>query len=194
MKKIFFLLFFAILSFVSLAQADSEHMTFKGVPIDGTLSEYIQKMKQKGFTHVGTEDGIAMLTGDFAAYKDCIIGVATLKQKDLVSKITVVFSPCETWSALASNYFSLKEMLTKKYGKPLECVKKFQTDLQPKDDNTKMYEVQFDRCKYYTTWQREKGSIELSISHAGITNCFVKLAYFDKINGEIIEAEAMKDL
>lgn len=194
MKKIFFLLFFAILSFVSLAQADSEHMTFKGVPIDGTLSEYIQKMKQKGFTHVGTEDGIAMLTGDFAAYKDCLIGVATLKQKDLISKITVVFSPCETWFALASNYFSLKEMLTKKYGKPLECVEKFQSYSQPKDDNTKMYEVQFDRCKYYTIWQTEKGNIELSISHTGVTSCFVKLAYFDKINGEIIEAEAMDDL
>lgn len=194
MKKIFFPLFFIIISLVSFAQNDSEHMTFKGVPIDGTLSEYIQKMKQKGFIHIGTEDGVAMLTGDFAAYKNCFVGVATLKQKDLVSKITVVFAPCDTWSTLASNYFSLKEMLTKKYGKSLECVEKFQSDLQPKDDNAKMYEVEFDRCKYYTIWQTEKGNIELSISHTGVTSCFVKLAYFDKINGEIIEAEAMDDL
>ena len=85
-------------------------------------------------------------------------------------------------------------MLIKKYGKPLECVEKFQADLQPKDDNSKMYEVEFDRCKYYTTWQTEKGNIELSISHIRGTGCFVKLAYFDKINGEIIENEAMDDL
>ena len=55
-------------------------------------------MKQNGFTHIGTEDGVAMLKGDFASYKNCIVGVATLKQKDLVSKITVIFPECDTWS------------------------------------------------------------------------------------------------
>lgn len=161
--------------------------------IDGTLSEYIQKMKQKGFTHIGTEDDVAMLTGDFAAYKNCRVNIATLKQKDLVSKIMVEFSSCDTWSALVSNYVSLKEMLIKKYGKPLECVEKFQSNVQPKNDNAKMSQVRCDNCEYCTTWQTEKGNIRLSISHK-MYYCFVTLAYFDKINGEIIEAKAMEDL
>jgi hypothetical protein len=172
----------------------SVHLAFKGVPIDGTLNEYVLKMKKNGFTHIGTEDGVAMLTGDFASYKNCVVGVVTLKQKDLVSKITVLFPKCDTWSSLSSNYFSLKEMLTKKYGKPTDCVEKFQTYSQPEDDNNRMHEVRMDRCKYYAVYATEKGSIELSIEQSSGITCCVRLSYFDKINGDIIAEEAMKDL
>jgi hypothetical protein len=172
----------------------SPHLSFKGVPIDGTLSEYIAKMKQNGFTLVGIEDETAMLSGDFAGYKNCIVGVATLKQKDLVSRITVIFPECNTWSSLSSNYFSLKKMLSEKYGNPSESVEKFQSSSQPKDDNSKMYEVKFDRCNYYTDFETEKGSIELSIEHESVSSCFVMLSYFDKINSNIIKAKAIDDL
>lgn len=110
-------MFFALTTTLIYAQS-SEHLSFKGVPIDGTLNEYVAKMKQSGFTMLGTEDGVAMLKGDFASYKGCIIGVSTLNGKDLVSKITVIFPSYESWSLLASNYFNLKEMLTEKYGQP----------------------------------------------------------------------------
>jgi len=194
MKKIITSLIVAFISMSSFAQIQSSaHLTFKGVPIDGTLNEYVSKMKQNGFTHTGTENGVAMLTGDFAAYKNCIIGVATLKQKDLISKITVMFPEQGTWSYLSSDYFSLKEMLTEKYGKPSDSTEKFDGS-QPRDDNSKMYEVQFDRCKYYTTYKTEKGSIRLSIEHNGVTSCFVLLAYYDKINSEIIMKKAKDDL
>jgi hypothetical protein len=179
---------------ISFAQTKSpDHLVFKGVPIDGTLSDYVSKMKQNGFTLIATKDGVAMLKGDFAAYKDCVIGVATLKQKDLVSKITVVFPGLETWSLLSSNYFTLKDMLTEKYGKPAEIVEDFQND-DPKDDGSKMYAVEFDKCKYYTTFKTEKGTIQLSIEHNGVTSCFVLLAYFDNINSEVIKAKAKDDL
>ena len=173
---------------------ESPHLAFKGVPIDGTLAEYVSKMKQNGFTQIGIEDGVAMLKGDFAAYKNCIVGVATLKQKDLVSRITVIFPKCDTWSSLSSNYFSLKEMLTEKYGKPSECVEKFQTYSEPRDDGSKMYEVEFDRCKYYTTYETKKGRIHLSIEHDGVMSCFVMLSYYDKINSDIIKSKAIDDL
>jgi len=89
--KTFFLTFTIVLTtMLTYAQA-SEHLSFKGVPIDGTLNEYVSKMKQSGFTHLGTENGVAILKGDFAGYKDCHIGVSTLKQKDLVYKIGVLF-------------------------------------------------------------------------------------------------------
>ncbi|MBC3759879.1 hypothetical protein H7U19_15815 [Hyunsoonleella sp. SJ7] len=43
----------------------TKHMKFKGVPIDGTLKEYVLKTKAVGFTHIGTEAGIAMLKDDY---------------------------------------------------------------------------------------------------------------------------------
>lgn len=69
----------------------STHLKFKGVPIDGTLKEFVSRMKRKGFKSVGFDNGTAVLEGDFAAYKECAIYVSTLDNKDLVSRITVVF-------------------------------------------------------------------------------------------------------
>jgi hypothetical protein len=198
MKKLLTSIVIVLVAMISFAQAqvnaESAHLTFKGVPVDGTLSEFILKMKNNGFTLLRSGDGIALLKGDFAAYKNCVVGVATLKQKDLVSKITVTFPQCDTWSFLSSDYFSLKEMLSEKYGSPSDCIEKFESVLEPEDDNSKMYEVKFDKCKYYSIYKTEKGSIQLSIEHDGVTSCFVQLAYFDKLNGNIIKAKAKDDL
>lgn len=197
MKTILTSLFFALIVMSSFAQVksqSSDHLTFKGVPIDGTLNEYVSKLKKSGFNHVGTENGVAMLKGDFAAYRNCIIGVATLEQKDLVSKITVIFPGQDTWSSLSSNYFSLKELLTEKYGEPAEIVEEFQSNSQPRDDNSKMFEVKIDNCKYYTTYETEKGSIQLSIDHDSVLTCFIRFTYCDKINDRIIRAKAIDDL
>lgn len=194
MKKLFIILFATLIALASSAQTASPHLSFKGVPIDGTLDEYVQKMKQKGFDYLGTEDGIAILSGDFAAYKGCTVGVATLRQKDLVSKITVIFPSCETWAALTNNYYSLKEMLTEKYGKPADVTEKFQSYSEPSDDNSRMHEVRMDRCKYITTYETPKGKIQLYINHNSVMNCFVLLSYIDKINGDVIRAKAVEDL
>lgn len=193
MKKIVTSLIVFLIAMSSLAQS-SDHLTFKGVPIDGTLSEYVSKMKQNGFSYISTEDGVAILTGDFAAYKNCIVGVATLKQKDLVSKITVLFPERDTWSSLSGNYFDLKEMLTQKYGEPSECVEKFDTYSKPRDDGDRMHAVKMDNCKYYTIYETDKGSIQLSIEHNSVFSCYVVLSYYDKINSEIIRAKAIDDL
>ena len=79
MKELIISLLVSLMTLTSFAQTESPHLAFKGVPIDGTLNEYVQKMKQKGFDYLGTENGIAILTGDFAAYKGCTVGVTTLK-------------------------------------------------------------------------------------------------------------------
>lgn len=194
MKELIISLLVSLMTLTSFAQTESPHLAFKGVPIDGTLNEYVQKMKQKGFDYLGTEDGIAILTGDFAAYKGCTVSVATLKQKDLVSKITVIFPNCETWAGLANNYFSLKDMLTEKYGKPANVTEKFQGYSEPEDDLSRMYEVKLDRCKYVSTFETPKGDIQLYIGHNSTMSCYVMLSYFDKINGDVIRAKAMDDL
>lgn len=195
MKTKILTLILSLTSMLTFAQT-SEHLSFKGVPIDGTLSEYVSKMKQSGFTHLGTENGVAILNGDFAGYKDCTVGVSTLKQKDLVYKIGVLFAEQDTWSRLSTNYFNLKDMLTEKYGNPSEEVEKFdvQSFQLPLDDDDKMHQVEMDNCKYYSIWQTDKGEIQLSIEHESVMSCFVRLVYFDNINSAKIKAKAIDDL
>ncbi len=84
MKKLLSsLLFIAIIMTASaqVKQDTSQHLTTKGVPLDWALDQYVLKMKQNGFKHLSTKDGVAMSQGDFAGYKDCFVGVSTLKQK-----------------------------------------------------------------------------------------------------------------
>ena len=148
---------------------------------------------RSGFTAKGIHDGVALLEGEFASYKDCIVAVNTLKQKDLVCNIVVVFPNRYDWSSLSSNYFNLKELLTEKYGKPSEVVEKFQS-YTPNDDGSKMLLVQLDECKYYTTYETDKGTIQLSIDLDQKRNAFVKLAYYDKINYNSVRKQALDDL
>jgi hypothetical protein len=193
MKTIYLTILFAVTTIFCVAQTP-EHLSFKGVQIDGKLDDYVSKMKQNGFTHLGTEKGIAILNGDFAGYKNCNVDVTTFNQKDLVYKISVLFQEQDKWSELSSNYFELKQMLIEKYGNPSEEVEKFDSNSQPKDDNIKMYEVKFNRCKYYSIWRTEKGKIHLSIDSSDPSSCNVKLLYIDKINGDKIKAKAKDDL
>ena len=192
MKKIFILTIVMFCAIYSFAQ---EHLAFKGVPIDGTLSSYVAKMKAKGFTSVGTSDGIAALKGDFAAHKSCTILVGTMQNKDLVSRIAVIFPSQDQWRFLYGDYSELKELLTIKYGEPTECIEQFQgytfSDLT---DNDKITRVQLDECTYRTVFHTNNGDIQLSIEHQSVVSCFVRLLYVDKINNDTVRQDALDDL
>lgn len=194
MKKYLLTVLISLTALASYAQTENPHMTFKGVPIDGTMSQFIQKMKQKGFSITNTTDNIAMLSGSFAGQPDCTIGVISLSNKDLVCMVTVLFPFRDTWSSLYGDYASLKKMLTQKYGKPSDVVEEFDGYTEPKDDFSRMLEVQMDRCKYKSIFETSKGNIVLTIAHADYTNCNVTLVYADKINTREMRSQAIDDL
>ncbi len=174
--------------------AQSEHLTFKGIPIDGTLRQFTSQLIQKGFTKLNSENGQALLKGDFAGYKDCLVLVSTLDQRDLVYMTGVMFPDLDQWGLLESNYLKLKEMLTTKYGKPAEVIEEFQSRVKPKTDSDKLYKLKFDECTYKTIFETPKGRIVLTISHESVMRCFVILGYVDGINGGLARDAAMDDL
>jgi len=185
-------LVFTAFSVKSQSNDAGEHLTFKGVPIDGTLDDYVTNMKEAGFSLQSVENGLALFSGDFAGYKDCLIGVSTLEGKDLVSKVTVIFPEMKSWSLLESTYLNLKELLTIKYGEPTRGEEKFNNVIEPKTDIDKMYELVMQRCEYWSSFELDNGAIQLSMGQAG--NSFVMLAYFDKINTQEIRQKVLEDL
>lgn len=197
MKKFIVSFAFILIALTSYAQSNSEHLTFKGVPIDGTLSEYVVKMKKAGFNHLKIVDGDALLSGEFAGYKKCKIRVKTLKKLNTVYEIAVIFPTQNTWRELIYDYENLKSMLLKKYGEPEECVEKFDNTLGKviNDDDDKMSAVRDNCCKYYSIFNLKNGTISLSIVYDGIfVGSRVKLWYSDKINSEAFEKAAIDDL
>lgn len=176
---------------------DGTHLTFKSVPINGTLKQYTKAMKDAGFKVERQYEDRAVLTGDFAGYKDCSISVYTLQNRDLVSRIAVSFPERENWKELYGNYTALKSMLTKKYGQPSSCIEKFEGYIYSHmDDRDRMNKVERGNCNYKTTFKADKGTMILQIYHdeTNFSSSYVLLTYQDKVNSNIVQQDAMNDL
>lgn len=126
MKKIFFILIGFIVALSSFAQ-DSQHLEFKGIPLDGKLSDFVSKLSKEGFTFKEyARDYVAVLEGNFAGNYATIYILATPKSKT-VWKATVNYNEKESWSSLKSDYSDMKELFTKKYGEPEKHYEFFQS-------------------------------------------------------------------
>lgn len=192
MRIIFTVVCFCFSS-IFLNGQSAEHLKFKGVPIDGTLDQFVLKMKAAGLQHMKSEDGIAYLKGEFAGYQNCHIGVASLLPKDITHKVIIIFPENSNWDGLHSNYIMIKKLLIEKYGNPTLNEEKFDSYSEPSDDRMRFIYVQMEKCQYYSIWNTENGNIQLSIEN-GENICFVNLVYFDKINSALRESKAKDDL
>ncbi len=168
------------------------HLAFKGVPITGTLKNYVARMESAGFRCINAQSRHAILEGDFAGYTDCSVQVSTLQALNIVSTIAVMFPEKDKWPELSSNYTRIKSLLTKKYGAPASCVEKFTGPFSTTSDADKSLCVKLDHCKYVTTFRTELGVIQLSIV-TGHNPC-VKLVYQDKANSKLVDRQAYDDL
>jgi len=73
MRKIFvtLTLFFAVINIMA-----QEHLSFKGIPIEGSMTAFCQKLKAKGFTSLGRDNNITLFSGDFTGRK-ATVGVTS---------------------------------------------------------------------------------------------------------------------
>lgn len=113
---------------VCLCSAQTEHMKFKGIPMEGTLQSFTLKLKAKGYVPLGTEDGVSVLKGEFAGYKNCHI-YAVADKSGMICRVCVEFPKMDKWADLESCYSSYKDMLTEKYGGPKYVWKNFKTSM-----------------------------------------------------------------
>lgn len=190
-----FLMLIITLSLFGGGMLKAQHLTFKGVPITGTLKEFTNAMIQKGFHHELTQDGLAVFSGDFAGYKDCSFGVITLQNQDVVNLVTVLFSEHETWSSLITQYNRLKLLLSQKYGAPADNTEVFTAEYPPSSDYSKLSALHSGEYVWYTSFETEEGEIRLSITE-GVsyhTGC-VRLTYYDKANTDKVRQAAFDDL
>ena len=173
--------------------AQEEHLSFKGVPINGTLKAYTAAMVKAGFKSEGTQDGLSLLSGDFAGFKGCIVGVSTLKNCDVVNRIAVLFPEKETWSALLEDYEHLKDLLTEKYGEPEQNVERFNDRMY--SDDSKIYAVNNGELEWYSVFSTELGDIELTLVGGTIGyKARVRLSYWDAKNSATVRQNALDDL
>lgn len=191
MKKFVLIVVSCLIGITTLAQKD-EHMTFKGIPMDGKLKHFTTKLKSKGYDLVGLQQGTSILEGEFAGYKNCSIYVMA-DNSDNVCKVLVVLPFMYKWKELESCYDDLVSMLKKKYGEPAHVENSFESD-EIKNDRDKVDALKHDDCRYFSIFNSEYGTVQSVISHDGDASCFVVLCYYDNANRERSKKKAMSDL
>lgn len=174
--------------------AQSEHLKFKGVPIDGTLNSFTSQLIKKGFTVLQKGDNMTLMNGPFAGHNDCMAYIFRDEKIDVVNGVVLYFPTLDSWSALEGQYNSIKDLLIEKYGNPVDITEEFQSRVQPRDDNSKLHELRFDRCTYKTTFEIEEGRIILSLTKLDYNKCCVQLVYADAINGTMSRQSMLEDL
>ena len=91
------------------ASSASSPLSFKGIPMTGTLSAFGTELVKAGFKNAGN----GTYTGDFAGYSGCKV---TPSGSNPVQEVRVDFPVISDWDALEKAYDSLQASLTRKYG------------------------------------------------------------------------------
>lgn len=196
MKKLLLIITFAIMALCSNAQSNSEHLKFKGVPIDGTVTEFAKRLEEKGFKTLKAQGDTYCMVGDFAGKSNCIVPLLFTKSTKEVYGVGVIPSICKTWNELVSQYNKFKDNLCIKYGEPDYCEEKFK-NYTPSSELGKFSAVERGECDYATLFKLENGSIFLSITSTeifGVKSCCILLGYTDKENEAKEKQNAIDDL
>ena len=153
--------------------------TFMGIEINGSIDEFSNKLKKKGFKLVDAVEGGQLLRGNFAGESAKIF----VGGKENVYSVFVLFEDQANWVPLESKYFNYKNRLISKYGEPLTEKENFYGDMV---DGLEMYKIDKGEINYISTFRQIKSSglVSLSISKSPLkylSGC-VSILYADEKN------------
>lgn len=173
------------------AFAQEEHMTFMGIPMNGPVNSFVQKLQKKGMTHFDKREGTIGLKGRFATYNDCTIIV--YENKGNVSSVAVMFPEQNSWNSVTNRYYSLQSMLVEKYGTP-KTIEYFSNG-DPGYDYLRINALQHDECFFASEYYTSKGNIILSmVKGMDYNTASVCIIYRDGMNTEDSRKAMMDDL
>ncbi len=187
MKRLFLSL---LISVCTLCMAQTNPMKFKGIPMEGTVENFVKKLEAKGYTYLGQSNGQACLLGDFAIRKDC--GIAVTSENGVVKEVAVLNPAKENWADISREYYILKDMLTEKYGKP-ESMEEFHNGDCP-TDLLKFLALIRNECTFVSHFTTNEGGIILSMLKRSPKTIGVSLLYQNKTDIEESQKRAMDDL
>ena len=190
MKRVLFLAIAFLLSITASAQ--TEHLKFKGIPIDGDFKAFAQKLVQKGFKQVeATPDGI-ILTGTFMATPGVTVVVYPDPSTKAVSAVAAMIEAGDNWSDIEEKYDNVIATYKEKYGEPSEQVKEFTTDVH-NDDFFRKNALREGQCDYRTLWEPEGGRILISLVFFQF-KYYVVCTYADEQNLKALRKSIIDDI
>lgn len=195
MKRILIALLLVFSCIGVMAQNANEHLKFMGIPINGTLESFTQKLVAKGLKREHAWDNALLLKGTFAGQIGSGVCVMRVPSSNIVYKVVVCLPSKDTWEWLEKDYTEFKRMLTSKYGEPLQHSETFKAGAFTSSDYLKISALKEGKCDYHSSWGLNEGFIVLEIFNAdGASDSCVRLTYYDAINYKLADSSKQDDL
>lgn len=189
MRKLIVSFAIMLITLTSYAQSGSEHLTFKGIPIEGSMTEFCQKLEKQGFTSIGSNNKVALFKGQFTG-RNATIGVSATDDGKNVFTVAVFFDPSGEWNVLVNTYGYYKDLYTLKYSTP--TISKEKNPAISNSNTALMGEVHSGTVVWGSLWEVTGGEIELSIDKtSGFYEGVVVIRYRDTQN---LKTKIQKDL
>lgn len=180
------LLITLILSLAVINIIAQEHLSFMGIPLDGSVTEFCKKLKAKGFTKIGHK---AIFSGYFTSRHATVY---VINDGKIVNGVVVAIDESSEWNTLVSTYDLYKDLYTQKYGEPFIC-----QEYNPSRGESNillMHELGKGSVTYESCWQVTGGLIVLSISKLSHPNGTVIIKYMDVQNMETTLQKNLEDI
>lgn len=139
------------------------HLSFIGIPIEGTISDFSAKLAAQNYRLLDNNENACFLSGNFAGCNDVTIAVVGTPRTNIVYRITVFFDKKDTFSSLNVQYDTLVKRYTDKYGKPNQTYNFF-LDPYNKGDGYEMQALRQNKCRYISFFEVPNGHISIEIS------------------------------
>ena len=153
-------------------QCNFSHLRFEGIPIDGPIEPFVQKLKEKGFKPVEKWEEMQCLKGTFAGKSNCQVFVLRNVKRDIVYRVVVCMPFRDNWEQIERDYQYLQRYYIKKLGAPDEFHSNFEVPKEVERNEDKIY-------------------LEMSHIEDEDANC-VRVLFYDKVNDVVSEDYSSK--
>ena len=164
----------------------SLHITFKGIPVMGTVNDFCNKLSSSGFNMVKmyNDGAMAAMNGDFADRPSTLYIIGT-KKSHFVQGIIVDFDRVyNKWQTIKNDYKTIIEQYIVKYGNPYSVDESFDYPYE-EGDGYEMLALKLNKCNYRTTFKLTKGNIVISLRE----DATIAILYSDTENATLGDYE-----
>jgi hypothetical protein len=166
---------------------NSTHLTFREIPIDGSIKNFAKQLEKQKFKIVDITDVDAVLTGRFAGGP---VQLLVQGSKETVGFVRVIFAERTNWFEIKTKYDYVKKSLIEKYGEPERSIEQFS---KPYSDGSgdELKALKEGKCQFRTDFvtSSKNGILTLAIN----SDLSVTLLYVDTENYRKLKEQAMKE-
>lgn len=146
-----------------LAVFSQEHMTFQGIPIDGTIKSFDKQMKKHGFKLDLRQEEGNIYRGSYITNNDKVYVFSSSKSKKVMA-VCITVNPSnmvntESWQKVKENYDYVVNLFSEKYDTAEKnTIAYFEAPYEEGDGN-EVEGIRNGKCHYSTDFNLPQGRI-----------------------------------